>query len=100
MDRAQTANYDDLPRSYHFFKWRILLAFTGFYLFLYLGRFNFWPVAPLGDARRGPHHGLQRHNQLRNVGHHHGHPLGNRRIRERRLLGSGHQHDLPVVAST
>ncbi len=47
MDRAQTAHYDDLPPRYHFFKWRILLAFTGFYLFLYLGRFNFWPVAPL-----------------------------------------------------
>ena len=24
-----------------------MLSFSGFYLFLYLGRFNFWPVAPL-----------------------------------------------------
>ena len=47
MSSAQTARYEDLPRSYHIFKWRILLAFAGFYLFLYLGRFNFWPVAPL-----------------------------------------------------
>ncbi|MCS5656683.1 MAG: MFS transporter [SAR202 cluster bacterium] len=47
MTSPQTARYEDLPRSYHIFKWRILLAFAGFYLFLYLGRFNFWPVAPL-----------------------------------------------------
>ncbi len=47
MSSANTARYEDLPRSYHIFKWRILLAFAGFYLFLYLGRFNFWPVAPL-----------------------------------------------------
>ena len=39
--------YSDLPRSYHRWKRRILLSFCGFYLFLYLGRFNFWPVAPL-----------------------------------------------------
>ena len=25
----------------------MLIAFAGFYLFVYLGRFNFWPVAPL-----------------------------------------------------
>ena len=25
----------------------MLLSFAFFYLFLYLGRFNFWPVAPL-----------------------------------------------------
>ena len=24
-----------------------MLAFAGFYLFVYLGRFNFWPIAPL-----------------------------------------------------
>jgi hypothetical protein len=36
MDRAQADHYDDLPPRYHFFKWRILLAFAGFYLFLYL----------------------------------------------------------------
>ena len=47
MSGPQSARYEDLPRSYHIFKWRILLAFAGFYLFLYLGRFNFWPVAPL-----------------------------------------------------
>ena len=47
MSSFQTARYEDLPHSYHIFKWRILLAFAGFYLFLYLGRFNFWPVAPL-----------------------------------------------------
>ena len=47
MSSPRSARYEDLPRSYHIFKWRILLAFAGFYLFLYLGRFNFWPVAPL-----------------------------------------------------
>ncbi len=47
MSSAQPAKYEDLPRSYHIFKWRILLAFAFFYLFLYMGRFNFWPVAPL-----------------------------------------------------
>ena len=47
MSSSRTAKYEDLPRSYHVFKWRILLAFAFFYLFLYLGRFNFWPVAPL-----------------------------------------------------
>ena len=39
--------YSDLPPSYHRWKWRVLLAFCGFYLFLYLGRFNLWPVVPL-----------------------------------------------------
>ena len=48
MSSYQTAHYEDLPPRYHIFKWRVLLAFAGFYLFLYLGRFNFWPVAPLG----------------------------------------------------
>ena len=47
MSAIEPRRYDDLPPSYHIFKWRILLAFSGFYLFLYLGRFNFWPVAPL-----------------------------------------------------
>ena len=47
MSSPQSVRYEDLPRSYHIFKWRVLLAFAGFYLFLYLGRFNFWPVAPL-----------------------------------------------------
>jgi len=39
--------YSQLPRSFHQWKWRVLLAFSFFYLFLYLGRFNFWPIAPL-----------------------------------------------------
>lgn len=47
MSNARAERYSDLPRSYHVFKWRVLLAFAGFYLFLYLGRFNFWPIAPL-----------------------------------------------------
>ena len=47
MSSAEAQPYSDLPRSYHRWKWRILLSFCGFYLFLYLGRFNFWPVAPL-----------------------------------------------------
>ena len=47
MSSAEAQPYADLPRSYHRWKWRILLSFCGFYLFLYLGRFNFWPVAPL-----------------------------------------------------
>ncbi len=56
MNSAQAGNYADLPRSYHIFKWRILLAFVGFYLFLYLGRFNFWPVAPLVKEDLGLSH--------------------------------------------
>jgi OPA family glycerol-3-phosphate transporter-like MFS transporter len=47
VNSAQPQLYSDLPRGYHRWKWRVLLAFCGFYLFLYLGRFNFWPVAPL-----------------------------------------------------
>ncbi len=47
MNSAPAELYSDLPRSYHRWKWRVLLAFAFFYLFLYLGRFNFWPVAPL-----------------------------------------------------
>ena len=39
--------YAELSPTYHRWKWRVLLSFCGFYLFLYLGRFNFWPVAPL-----------------------------------------------------
>ena len=40
-------HYSDLPAEYHRWKWRVLLAFAGFYLFVYLGRFNFWPAAPV-----------------------------------------------------
>ena len=47
MSRVNEQQYADLPRSFHLWKWRVLLAFAFFYLFLYLGRFNFWPVAPL-----------------------------------------------------
>ena len=39
--------YSELPASYHRWKWRVLIAFAGFYLFVYLGRFNFWPAAPV-----------------------------------------------------
>ena len=47
MSDVKALPYSELPRSYHRWKWRILLAFCVFYLFIYLGRFNFWPVAPL-----------------------------------------------------
>ena len=53
MDSAATPRgdealaYSQLPPRYHRWKWRVLLGFSGFYLFLYLGRFNFWPIAPL-----------------------------------------------------
>ena len=39
--------YSDLPDSYHRWKWRVLLSFCFFYLFIYLGRFSFWPTSPL-----------------------------------------------------
>ena len=51
MNRPDTGpeflRYADLPLSFHRWKWRVLLAFAFFYLFVYLGRFNFWPIAPL-----------------------------------------------------
>ena len=47
MSSAGAQRYADLPRSFHQWKWRVLLAFSFFYLFLYLGRFNFWPVSSL-----------------------------------------------------
>ena len=47
MSSTGAKRYAELPRSFHQWKWRVLLAFAFFYLFLYLGRFNFWPVAPL-----------------------------------------------------
>ena len=47
MSGVQPLPYSELPPTYHRWKWRILLSFCCFYLFLYLGRFNFWPVAPL-----------------------------------------------------
>ena len=39
--------YDELPRRYHRWKWQVLAAFCVFYLFVYTGRFNFWPTSPL-----------------------------------------------------
>ena len=56
VSSAKAQRYSDLPRSYHRWKWRILLSFSGFYLFLYLGRFNFWPVAPLVKEDLGLNH--------------------------------------------
>jgi OPA family glycerol-3-phosphate transporter-like MFS transporter len=47
MSNAKAVRYADLPRAYHVIKWRVLLAYAIFYLFVYLGRFNFWPVSPL-----------------------------------------------------
>ena len=47
MSSAAAVPYSELPRAFHVIKWRVLLAFAGFYLFVYLGRFNFWPVSPL-----------------------------------------------------
>ncbi len=43
----QALSYSQLPPLYHLWKWRVLLAFAVFYLFVYMGRFNFWPAAPL-----------------------------------------------------
>ena len=39
--------YDELPPRYHRWKWQILISFCAFYLFVYTGRFNFWPTSPL-----------------------------------------------------
>ena len=47
MSSVKAQPYSELPKSFHRWKWRVLLAFSFFYLFLYLGRFNFWPIAPL-----------------------------------------------------
>ncbi|MCH8898702.1 MAG: MFS transporter, partial [Chloroflexi bacterium] len=47
MSSIEAQPYSELPRRFHQWKWRVLLAFSFFYLFLYLGRFNFWPIAPL-----------------------------------------------------
>ena len=47
MANADAVRYSDLPRAFHLFKWRVLLAFAGFYLFAYLGRFSLYPLAPL-----------------------------------------------------
>ncbi len=47
MNKVNALPYSDLPSGYHRWKWRVLLSFCLFYLFVYLGRFNFWPVSPL-----------------------------------------------------
>ena len=39
--------YHDLPPRYHRWKWQVLISFCAFYLFVYTGRFNFWPTSPL-----------------------------------------------------
>ena len=39
--------YGDLPPRYHRWKWQVLISFCAFYLFVYTGRFNFWPTSPL-----------------------------------------------------
>ena len=56
MDKGRALPYSELPASYHRWKWRVLLAFVGFYLFVYLGRFNFWPAAPLVKEELGLSH--------------------------------------------
>lgn len=50
--------YEQLPMAYHRWKWRVLLAYAGFYLFLYMGRFNLWPIAPLVKRDLGIDHHL------------------------------------------
>ncbi len=50
MANADAVRYSDLPRAFHVFKWRVLLAFAVFYLFAYLGRFSLYPLAPLVKA--------------------------------------------------
>ncbi len=39
--------FDQLPARYHRWRWQVLIAFCVFYLFVYTGRFNFWPTSPL-----------------------------------------------------
>ena len=49
-DRSATTApvaYGDLPPRYHRWKWQVLISFCAFYLFVYTGRFNFWPTSPL-----------------------------------------------------
>ncbi len=46
-ERGSADHHPGVPASYNRWKWRVLLAFAGFYLFVYLGRFNFWPAAPV-----------------------------------------------------
>jgi sugar phosphate permease len=43
LNRVQMLNVE---QRYSHWKWRALLIFSGFYMFLYLGRFNFGFVIP------------------------------------------------------
>ena len=43
LNRVQMLNVE---QRYSHWKWRVLLMFSGFYMFLYLGRFNFGFVIP------------------------------------------------------
>jgi sugar phosphate permease len=45
--RGKAVYYHELPAEYHRWKWRVLLVFSVFYMFVYLGRFNFGLVIPL-----------------------------------------------------
>ena len=47
MSTTNAVRFEDLPRAYHLFKWRVLIGFAVFYLFTYLGRFSLYPLAPL-----------------------------------------------------
>lgn len=47
MSGISGVRFDDLPRAYHVFRWRVLVAFAVFYLFAYLGRFSLYPLGPL-----------------------------------------------------
>lgn len=47
MSSIGAVRFDDLPRAYHLFRWRVLLAFAVFYLFAYFGRFSLYPLGPL-----------------------------------------------------
>ncbi len=47
MNGAPAVRFDDLPRAFHLFKWRVLISFAVLYLFAYLGRFSLYPLAPL-----------------------------------------------------
>ena len=47
MSKTSPKSPSTLPRYYRRWKWQVLLSFSGFYLFLYLSRFNFWPLEPL-----------------------------------------------------
>jgi sugar phosphate permease len=43
LNRVQALHAE---QRYSHWKWRVLLMFSGFYMFLYLGRFNFGFVIP------------------------------------------------------